>query len=124
MSYKTNTAKQLKQITSDFYLQMGMMGTLQSNGLNMEDSFAPIWEEYWDKGIALYQEMTIQDQEISQQMIAHTLRNNLPKEQAEDSIEKVVNSLKGLKGHKCLDPKDSNYLSTLGITFDVLKQVA
>ena len=39
--------KELDQISSAFYLQMGLMNKLQSDGLDETQSFSKMWKEYW-----------------------------------------------------------------------------
>ena len=68
--------------------------------------------------------MSPQDSNAVDQVISRTLRHNLPERLAEESVEKIMNSLAGYKGYKCIDFEDSLDLYAMGIAFDTMKKVA
>lgn len=121
---QTKIQKELEQIASGIYLQLGMMDTLQSNGIENNNFFEGIWKEYWERGIEIYQQMAPQDSIVVDQLIARTLRDNLPKEQAEESIEKVLNSLAGYNGYNCVDFNKQEDVKIILTVFDSMKKVA
>jgi Ca2+-binding EF-hand superfamily protein len=116
--------REIDQISSSFYLQMGLMNRLQSNGVDEVKSFSKMWNEYWDRGVEIYQKMGPEDSNAVDQVIARTLRHNLPEDLAERSVEKIMNSLAGYKGYKCIDFEDPLDLYAMGIAFDSMKKVS